>query len=188
MLPRGTGLAVLARKPESKAMPLPTILARYLEQRRLPYELVSHEPAASSRATAAAAHVPPERLAKGVLVESADEYRLVVIPASDRLELAAVRQRLGHQCGLAIESEVLRLFADCAPGDVPAVGQAYGIGVLVDDALLDGAPVLFDAGDDRHLVKMTGADFAALMAAEGRGRFGVRAPRRGAAQPPHLET
>jgi Ala-tRNA(Pro) deacylase len=104
---------------------------------------------------------------------------LVVIPAAHRLELGSVHRALGVEVGLATQPEVERTFADCVDGAVPAAGQAYGLDVLVDDALLDAREVYFEAGDRTELVKMSGADFRALMRSEPHGAFSVHAPRRG---------
>ena len=154
-------------------------LKRFLDERAVRYELVHHPATHSSRETAAAADVDGEQLAKGVLVESAARFLLVVIPAAHRLELGSLHRALGEEIGLATRPEVERTFADCLEGAVPAAGQAYGLEVLVDDALLDANDVYFEAGDRSELVKMSGTDFRDLMRSEGHGRFSVHAARRG---------
>jgi Ala-tRNA(Pro) deacylase len=154
-------------------------LKRFLDDRALRYELVAHPRTHNSRETALAAEVDADQLAKAVLVESESQRLLVVIPAAHRLELGSLHRALGVEVGLATRPEVERTFADCVDGAVPAAGQAYGLDVLVDDALLDARDVYFEAGDRSELVKMSGADFRALMGSEPHGAFSVHAPRRG---------
>jgi Ala-tRNA(Pro) deacylase len=73
--------------------------------------------------------------------------------------------------GLAIESEVGELFRDCDPGAIPAIGAAYRVDTIVDDALLQQPHVYFEAGDHEALVHMTGQAFAAMMANVPHGSF-----------------
>ncbi|HEX6998163.1 MAG TPA: YbaK/EbsC family protein [Gammaproteobacteria bacterium] len=153
---------------------------RFLERREAPYELIEHRPTASSAATAAVAHVPPQRFAKAVVVEDDRRYLLVVIPAAHRVELGVLHGRFGRQVGLATEAEARRLFPDCEAGALPALGQAYGLDVLVDDALLDGGDVYLEAGDGTHLLRLPGPDFARLMQDAAHGRFSEAGPRRAA--------
>jgi Ala-tRNA(Pro) deacylase len=160
-------------------MSIAPTLERYLQQQSLDYELVEHMPTKRSVATAEVSHVPPERIAKGILIESENRYLLVVIPASNRLELGSLHRRLGYQLGLATRPEVERVFGDCADGAVPVAGQAYGVRVLVDDALLRDGDVYFEAGDRTELVRMDCDSFRALMNGVAHGRFSVHAPRRG---------
>ncbi|HET8697290.1 MAG TPA: YbaK/EbsC family protein [Gammaproteobacteria bacterium] len=155
-------------------------LKRFLDDRALRYELVNHPVTHNSRETAMAADVDADRLAKAVLVESEARRLLVVIPAAHRLELGSVHRALGVEVGLATRLEVERTFEDCVDGAVPAAGQAYGLEVLVDDALLEAGDVYFEAGDRTELVKMSGAEFRALMSSQPHGAFSVHAPRRGA--------
>jgi Ala-tRNA(Pro) deacylase len=152
-------------------------LKRFLDEHAARYDVVTHPVTDSSRATAAAANVDADRLAKGVLIESATRYLLVVIPAGHHVELGTLHHALGEEIGLATRPEVERTFGDCVDGAVPAAGQAYGLEVLVDDALLGEQPVYFEAGDRTGLVRMSGADFRGLMSGARHGHFSSHGPR-----------
>ena len=67
--------------------------------------------------------------------------------------------------------ELLHVFDDCEVGSIPALGQAYGLTVLVDESLLEQNEVYFEAGDHTELVRMRGEDFEYLMATAGHGYF-----------------
>ena len=72
---------------------------------------------------------------------------------------------------LAGEHEVTELFQDCVRGAIPAVGECYGLDVVVDTSI-DGQPdVYFEGGDHTSLVHMTGAQFAGLTATARHGSF-----------------
>src|SRR3546814_9523656 len=67
------------------------------------------------------------------LLEDEDGYVLVAVPASCHVQLGKVARLLKHPVGLASETEAAELFADCARGALPPVGDAYGIDMVVDE-------------------------------------------------------
>ncbi len=153
-------------------MPIASRLRTYLNERRVPFEVVPHPHTASSRETAREAHVDADRLAKSVLVVDERGYLLAVLPASRRLSLRALREETGRQLSLATEPELGGIFADCEVGAVPPIGAAYGVPTIVDEELLHLPDVWFDAGDHHDLVHVRGADFAELLRGAARARFG----------------
>jgi Ala-tRNA(Pro) deacylase len=146
-------------------------LRLYLEDRGVGYDLVAHPHAGSSRELASLAHLPADHLAKGVVLRDAQGFVLLVIPATHWARLHAVRQALNRPLELAEEREIERLFADCAPGAIPAAGQAYELETLLDEALTSLAEVYFEAGDHEQLVRVTGEAFLHLMRGARRGHF-----------------
>lgn len=146
-------------------------IREYLDNHSVEYDLVHHPRTVTSMETAAAAHIAGDQLAKSVMVEDEHGYMTVVIPSTHHLQFATLREQLGHSFGLATEEEIRWLFDDCEAGSVPALGQAYGLMVLVDETLLDQDEIYFEAGDHTELVHMSGQDFEALMAHAGHGQF-----------------
>ena len=106
-------------------MSIALALQEYLDDRRISYDVTSHEKTGSSAATAQAVQVSADKIAKGVIVKSDGVYVLAVLPASSRLDLDQVHKVLGKDAELASEEEVGMLFPDCATGVVPIVGAAY---------------------------------------------------------------
>jgi Ala-tRNA(Pro) deacylase len=135
----------------------------YIAEQALPWDAVPHGPSHSSMEAARLAHVPPDRVAKAVLLEDPDGYVLAVIAANRRLDLPGIGEALRRDLRLASEPELPELFRDCAPGAVPPVGAAYGIPTVWDRGLGDKPDVYFEGGDHRTLVHMSGADFCELM-------------------------
>lgn len=146
-------------------------LRQYLDDHNVDYDLVRHPRTHTSMETAAAAHIAGDQLAKAVVVEDEQGYMTVVIPSTHHLQFTTLREQLGHRFGLATEEEISRLFDDCEVGSFPALGQAYGLQVLVDEALFEQDDIYFEAGDHTELVHMAGQDFEALMAYAGHGHF-----------------
>ena len=135
----------------------------YIAEQALPWDPLPHLPSHSSMESARLAHVPPDRVAKAVLLEDAYGYVLAVAAAHRPLDLARIGAALLRNLRLAAEPELLQLFSDCAPGAVPPVGPAYGIPVVWDRRLGEQPDVYFEGGDHRTLVHMSGADFCELM-------------------------
>jgi Ala-tRNA(Pro) deacylase len=133
-------------------MHIAATLRDYLEGRGVEFEVVEHPHADSAKQAALAAHVPGEQMAKPVLLGDDDSYLLAVIPATHRLELEVLP-----------ESEVAATFSDCERGAIPAIGEPYGVDVLVDPDLMHQPDVYFESGDHKHLVHLNGEVFRQLM-------------------------
>jgi Ala-tRNA(Pro) deacylase len=143
----------------------------FLDRTGVRYTLIPHPRAYSSMETAEAAHVPGAELAKSVVIEANGAYAVVVLPSTHQVDFETLAGQIGHPCALAAESETRRLFADCETGSIPPVGQAYGVPVWVDEAILDQAEVYFEGGDHTELVRLSGEDFGRLMAEARHGAF-----------------
>ena len=124
----------------------------------------------SSRA-AEACHVSGDRFAKAIVLRRGGGYMLAVLPASHHLRLSELRATLGEDIDIADESEIDRLFADCAHGAVPAIGTCYGLDLIVDDSIQAQPEVYIEAGDHETLLHLTHAQFARLTGNALHGRF-----------------
>ena len=135
------------------------------------YKLVAHPRTSSSRETAAAARVPDDHVAKGVVLKDSTGYVLAVIPGDHWIKLHSLQTELNRPLELAHEKDVDTLFSDCASGAVPCIGPAYGIETVLDEALCSLASVYFESGDHEHLIQVSGADFVKLMGGVRHGYF-----------------
>jgi Ala-tRNA(Pro) deacylase len=115
--------------------------------------------------------VPPDSLAKAVVLKSEPGFMLALVPASRRIQFKQLGLLLGGYVDIANEEQVETLFLDCEPGAVPALGEAYGLDVVVDDSLAQEPDVYFEAGDRASLVHISGTSFRKLMADARHGRF-----------------
>ena len=135
----------------------------YIAEHDVPWDVLPHFASQSSMEAARLAHVPPDRVAKAVVLEDDEGYFVAVIPANRRLDLPQLGDALGQHLTLASERALGELFADCVQGAVPAVGDAYGLPTLWDSSLGDMPDVYFEGGDRRSFVHMSGGDFCELM-------------------------
>jgi Ala-tRNA(Pro) deacylase len=142
-----------------------------LEDHNVEYQLVTHPRTFSTRATAEAAHVPDDHIAKAVIVKDGAGYAMVVTPGDHWLKLDALNEETGRRFDLAPEDEMDTLFMDCRAGAIPPLGPSYGLETFVDEALISLANVYFEAGDHDHLVHVSGEDFARLLQGARHGLF-----------------
>ena len=153
-------------------MTLAPTLQKHLDQ-NVTYEVITHDPTMSSTHTAQACHVSGDRLAKAIVLRRDGGYMLAVLPASHHIRLPELRQQIGDDVALADESEIKRLFPDCALGAVPAVGECYDLDVIVDDSIQAQPDVYLEGGDHTTLIHISQAQFARLMSGARHGRFSV---------------
>jgi Ala-tRNA(Pro) deacylase len=153
-------------------MSIAPTLQRHLD-RNVTYDVITHEATMSSTRTAQACHVSGDCLAKAIVLRHDGGYMLAVLPASHHIRLTDLKRQVGDDVALADEGEIERLFPDCALGAVPAVGECYGLDVIVDDTIQERPEVYLEGGDHMTLVHMNQAQFARLMAEARHGRFSV---------------
>lgn len=144
-------------------MMMSDIVKTYLDDRGIDYQLSSHRRTATSRQSAAAAHIKPNQVAKAVLMRRGGEYVMVVVPANSRVDPKSIDREMGTHYELAPVNIAESLLEDCAPGAIPPLGKAYGVETLVDDTLDSLSDVYFEAGDHEHLIHVSGIDFHKLL-------------------------
>jgi len=155
-------------------MAIAQTLQKYLADKRVKYDVIAHEPTSSSMRTAETCHIPGDRLAKAVLLRDEMGYALAVLPASHHIRLSELKRQFGDDVRLASEREIVELFQDCVRGAIPALGDCYGLDLVVDDSIDEQPEVYFEGGDHSTLVRLTRAQFAGLTAAARHASFSAR--------------
>jgi Ala-tRNA(Pro) deacylase len=148
-------------------------IQQFLDESRLPFDLVTHPHSSTSLQSARAAHIAPLQLAKAVLLEEHGQLVMAVLPATKHVHLGTLHHRLKRNFCMATEQTVRQIFVDCEPGAIPALGGAYGIETIWDDSLMNCADLYFEAGDHEHLVHMLTEDFLELVRDCEHGDFGT---------------
>jgi Ala-tRNA(Pro) deacylase len=144
---------------------------KYLKDMHIPYDVVPHARTLSSLQTSLAAHVPPHRIAKAVLLEDDRGLLMAVLPADRHIHLAVLRDELGRQVNLADERKVMNIFPDCDLGAIPPVGPAYGLDTILDDELMEQPEVFLEAGSHEELIQLSRHHFQQLFRDAPRVRF-----------------
>jgi Ala-tRNA(Pro) deacylase len=139
-------------------------LRRLLTGEYASYRFVAGSTSPRARAIAAAACVPGSQFAKSIVLrDAAGGYLMAVVPATTRLDLAAVAAASGRPgLRLASEQELGRLFPDCDLGAMPPFGELYGLHTYVDPCFRDRPDFVFQGGSHDELVAMRFADYESL--------------------------
>ncbi len=143
-------------------MKMASTLVKYLTDKDISYNRLHHRHTASGLDSARVTNVPGNEVAKSIIFEDAFGYVMAVVPATRRVQIHELNKILGRQMELATEQELAQLFADCEPGAIPPVGEAYGIHTVVDDCLDQCNDVYFEAGNHEELIHVKGDIFRKL--------------------------
>ncbi|MBT8767252.1 aminoacyl-tRNA deacylase [Pseudomonas boanensis] len=144
-------------------MRMAATLQRSLERAHCQFDLVPHPHSATSLESARVANIPAERLAKSVILDDRHgHFLMAVVPASRHLDVGKVRKD-ARQWQLTNEATLSGLFKDCELGAVPAVGEPYGMNMLVDPTLTRQKDIYMESGDHENLVHMRMDEFLKLV-------------------------
>lgn len=152
-------------------MGMSNTLQRYLEEKHAHFDLMPHSHTHCSMETAAAAHVPGDKMAKSVILKDEMGYLMAVVPSTRHVAIGELNRWLGRRLHLVDESELKGLFRDCEIGAIPPFGTAYGIKTVMDKCLIDATDIYFEAGDHEELVHTDMDTFFDLMADADCARF-----------------
>ncbi len=145
-------------------MALSEKLRFFLEESRVPYNHTVHPLAYTAREVASAEHVPPQEVAKTVVIWGDNGYAMLVLPANMVVDFQELRIALGlTHVRLATETELGQLFPDCDLGAMPPFGNLYNLPVYVDSALLRDERIAFNAGTHRDVIHMRMEDYKRLV-------------------------
>jgi len=131
-------------------------LLAWLRRHHVDYELHEHELTFTARQTARAEGVDPHTFAKvvGVLADEGTRV-LVVVDATDRLDLHKAREALGaRSVRLLDEVELDALAPSCERGAIPAVGDLFGLPLYADHAVRADREISFNAGSHEVSVRV----------------------------------
>jgi Ala-tRNA(Pro) deacylase len=144
-----------------------TDLRQELERAGFDYDLIDHRRTETARDEARAIGVPPEVVAKTVVLTTDEGYLRAVISASEHVDLHKVRQLLGDKhARLASEAELALAYPTYELGAVPPFGVPAGDRVLVDQELAQRDSVVLEAGAHNESLRMKTADLLAISSAE----------------------
>lgn len=145
-------------------MGVATTLEKFLKDKHVPFTIIEHDYAEGSYNTAKAAKIDDRSLVKAVLLRDEDfHYWLCALPTHNKILRHTLNQLFDRHLELVDEEELQKIFVDCAPGAVPALGSAYGLDVIWDEELLNQPELYIEAGDHLHLIKLPTDAFTHLM-------------------------
>lgn len=106
--------------------------------------------------------IDPSQIAKAVVLKDIRGMLMAVLPGPHVLDIDAINRQLHRDLREAGAEDYQTVFADCSPGILPPLGEAYGFETVIDDGLLDQDLVYFVSGNENELVRISGYDFQLL--------------------------
>jgi Ala-tRNA(Pro) deacylase len=136
-------------------------LTAYLDGEGVSFELLPHDHTERAAEEAASLGVPPESVAKTLVLTVPDGYVRALLPANERLDLHKVREVIGagskKAVHLASEDDLGRDFPEFELGAVPPVGGRRDP-VLVDETVANREEIVFEAGDHDESMRLRWED------------------------------
>ncbi len=135
----------------------------FLEERGIDYGKHCHPTTYTAQGLAHAEHVSGYVVAKPVIVKSASEFAMCVLPAPKHVDLKRVADVLNEpQVRLAAESEMAELFTDCELGAEPPIGALFGLKTIMDERLHEDEFLVMQAGTHTESIRMRRDDWVRL--------------------------
>jgi Ala-tRNA(Pro) deacylase len=136
----------------------------YLRAHHVDFEVQRHRRAFTAQDVAATEHLSGRQMAKAVMVVADGKLRMLVLPASFRVDEERAASALNaHHVRLAEEGDFTSVFLDCDVGAMPPFGNLYGMPVCVDRVLAEEEAITFQAGTHTQTISMKYADFERLV-------------------------
>lgn len=132
-------------------------IKQLLDQNKIKYSLLEHEPVYTSEQAAQIRGRGVEeglkRGAKAMIVRAEGKFYQFVIAAHKRISFKKVKQILKTKSVSLATAEEVKQITNCTPGSVPPFGNLFSIPVYMDKSLLLNEEIDFNAG--RHEVSIT---------------------------------
>ena len=130
-----------------------SLVTMYLRDRHVSFEVLPHRRAVSCHQEAQVLGVDAETVVKTVVLATADDYWLAVVPASCRVDLGLVRNALNDAgARLASEGELLVAFPRYELGALPPLGRLLGVPMVMDPRVLAQGTAIFAGGTETESV------------------------------------
>jgi len=144
-------------------MEIPKQLIDCLNQNNVQYEILRHPEAVTAQRIAQAEHVKGRHQAKVVMLKSADQHLMVVLPADHQIDLEKVEKTIGKPVSLGKVNDFKSLFPDSAIGAMPPFGNLYDLPTFVDKHLAEQDYLVFEAGTHTDAIKMSYRDYEKIV-------------------------
>ncbi|MGD8571586.1 MAG: HDOD domain-containing protein [Gammaproteobacteria bacterium] len=137
-------------------------IRRYLDKQDVRYTTLEIDCALDEVLQNGTDKVDPSQIARAVILKDLRGMLMAVLPGPNELNIEALNRQLHRNLQAAASDDYQSIFADCEPGILPPLGEAYGFETVVDDGLLDQDLIYFVSGNSRELVRISGYDFQLL--------------------------
>ncbi|NOZ53072.1 MAG: HDOD domain-containing protein [Gammaproteobacteria bacterium] len=135
---------------------------RYLDKQDVRYATASYSGETQDVFKNGTKAINPNQIAKAIVLKDLRGLLMAVLPGPNHLNLETLNRQLHRNLQPAGPEDYHSIVADCSPGIVPPLGEAYGFETIVDDGLLNQDLIYFVSGNSNELVRVSGYDFQLL--------------------------
>ena len=131
-----------------------------LRSQGVPYWTKEHPDVFTAQRLAHEEHMSGHRTAKVVVAYADDRPVMLVLPASHKAALTAVKEMLkAKEVHLAAEDQMRRLFPDCEVGAEPPLPYGKDIEIWMDRSMRVPGDIVFFGGTHRESIRMAFDDW-----------------------------
>ncbi|MFQ5864346.1 MAG: aminoacyl-tRNA deacylase [bacterium] len=145
-------------------MAIPQNIRSFLNEHKIPYEVIHHRRDYTAQETAADTHTKGKDFAKTVILFVDNKYCMAVLPAVYHVDMKKIKKELdAKKVSLATEDEISNICPDCEIGAMPPFGPLYKLPVYVSHHLKEDHMITFNAGTHEDVIRMLYSDFEKLV-------------------------
>lgn len=144
-------------------MAIPQKIESYLNENKIPFDLIHHRRDFTAQNAAADTHTPGKDFAKTVILFVDNIFSMFVLPAIHQIDLKKVQKELkAKSVSLASEDEIASICPDCEVGAMPPFGALYNLPVYISHHMVEDHMITFNAGTHEDAIRMPYRDFEKL--------------------------
>jgi Ala-tRNA(Pro) deacylase len=143
--------------------PIYTRIIALLDERKIVYRAVHHEPTLTSEASALARGESIAVGGKAILMKVDAEFMIFVLSAALKIDSKRIKDHFGAKKIRFATAEELMEKTGLVPGSLPPFGKpVFDIPLYVDTSVLDNSIIAFNAGSLTDSLIIATEDYAAL--------------------------
>ena len=142
-------------------IPFEKIIQR-LEEKKLDYKVLKHEPAPTSEDSARVRNCSLDSGVKALVIKAENKFLICAISASKRLSHKKLQSLLQKKKSRFATAEELFELTELKPGAVPPFGLIFNLPTLVDNSVKEQEIINFNAGDLCVSISMQSKDYLTL--------------------------
>ena len=143
-------------------MPIPKKVEGYLKKAKVKFEGIGHRTVYTAYDLAQTLKKDLKEVAKTLVVKADNVYKLVIVPASSRLDLKKLKKALKAKTLKIVDEKTMSKVFKIKPGAISAFGNLHQVETLVDKSLLRAKDSIFEVGNFTDWVRMKVKDFIKL--------------------------
>ena len=134
---------------------LPMTIERFLQDRGARFETLRHPATETLTQAARMCNVPEGQLLRAMVLVDAKGPLMAILPSNHLLDFSALCRLLNRELEPVPAAQLGSVFDDCEANCCPPLGSAYGLDVIIDEALFKQKTLYLEPGLHSVLLKFS---------------------------------